>query len=100
MENRPILLEYSMICHILFSATGTETNGVFCKVKVGISIHYILTTISDAQPPIILQTDNQVAESFTNNIINQQKLKCWVIKLHWICNKENRSHFIIKWIKG
>ena len=100
IDNGAVLIEYKIIHYVVSSAAEVETHGILHNAPLCISLRNILISMGHPQPPTTINTDNKVAEGFTDNNIQLKKSKSWDMKLHWLQHQQNVKKCTLKWKRG
>ena len=99
-QNGAIHIECRTIKHVVSSAAEAETNATFNNAKIAVPLRHVLIAMGHPQPPTLISTDNSTCEGFVNNNIQLKKSKSWDMHMHWLRDREQRKHFLVKYGKG
>ena len=98
--NGPIHIECKLLKHVVASAEGAETAGLFHNCQTAVMIRNMLFALGHIQPPTPAKTDNSTAASFVNNTLKKKRSKAWDVRYHWLCDQTALDKFLIYWDKG
>ena len=71
-----------IIKHVMTSTTKAELAGLYIMAREAVYIILILEEMGHAQPPSLLQTDNQMANKIVNRKTTPKQTKAMDIRLH------------------
>ena len=87
----PIHCESIILPHVMTSSVEAEIESIYHNTKTLIPLHQTLIALGHPQPPTPLQTDNQVAEQFSQENLHQKKTKTISMKHYWIQDQNGKS---------
>ena len=98
--NGAILVECKTLRHVVSSASGAETGGIFHNAQVAIHIRRLLQILKHLQPPTPFKINNSTANGFIHDNIHQKRSKSWDMRYYWLRDRMAQLQFMSFWDKG
>lgn len=90
-NNGPIHCESKIIKNVMTSAPEAEIAAIYLNAKIALAFRITLHDMGHPQPPIPIQTDNNVASGFINNSIKQKRTKTIDMNFHWLQDMQHST---------
>ena len=98
--NSAILVECKTLRHVVSLSAEAEVAGIFHNAGVALPIWHILEELNHPQRPTLLKTDDSTATVFVYDNIHQKRSKSWLMRYHWLRDRQTQQQFKIFWEPG
>ena len=81
--NAPNLIGCNVLKHVVYLVPEAKTGGLFHNGQTAIALKQALETMDHKQKPILVKTDNKIANSFVHAAMRIKRSKIWDMQYHW-----------------